>query len=427
LKVVLTVGASKGQQFKFGHQWIGLILFLGLMIQGGLGWYHHKRYVEDKPTNRRWFTHLHLWFGRVLLFLGLINMGLGMQLYGDNAGAQAGWYLITIAIVSAYAFFYWHNFYRNKKRINDSFDPTPFEDPTDEDAPSTKNYRPVNPAAAMSDNDLGTYQSEHYDPETSGVNEYGVRIKNTKAPAPSMTAIHRPPTTAAPAATAGRRYDIVPTALIPGPYRTTEPLRTGGTVHIDPQIDPFLDPPRPKTGGPRPQTGRPKTGVPYTVAMVGNEEAPVQTSPAVYSNTGYTAPAYTAAYANTGYSSQNTTYPTTQNTTYSTAQNTGYHTTQDSEYATHNSGYTAQNPGYDTQHPGYTTQHSGYTTTQNTAYNTTPNAAYTTASNPGYSTAPNTGYGTAPSTPVHSAAAYNSPMRCTDIRYDPMQYRGRDV
>ena len=82
-------GASSGQHFQFGHQWIGLLLFLGLGIQGGLGWYHHKRYEEDKPTERRWFTHAHLWLGRFLLFFALINIGLGIQLYGDGAGAQA--------------------------------------------------------------------------------------------------------------------------------------------------------------------------------------------------------------------------------------------------------------------------------------------------------------------------------------------------
>jgi hypothetical protein len=328
------------------------------MIQGGLGWYHHKRYVADKPTHRRWFTHVHLWFGRLLLFLALINMGLGMQLYGDAAGAQAGWYLITILIVSVYAFFYWHNFYRNKKHINDSFDPTPFEDPTDDDI-STKDYEPYRPLTTAAAADNGTYRSDQYDPEMSGVNEYGQRVKHTKAPPPTMPAVNRPPA-AAPATAAGRRYDLVPTPLIPGPYGSTEPLRTGGVVHIDPQIDPFLDQtPRPRTGlrtqtGPRPQTGRPRTGAPYTVAMVGNEETPVQTSPAVYNDAAYSTPAYNApVYGNTGYAT--------------TTQNTGYNT------AAHNSGYT-----------------------------TAPNTGYTATSDTGYTTAPNTGYGTAPSTPAYA-------------------------
>jgi hypothetical protein len=93
-----------------------------------LGWYHHKRYVEDNPTSRRWYTHLHLWLGRLLLFLGLINMGLGIQLYGDGAAPQAIWYVLVMAAVSAYGFFFWR-IHLQKRKHNDS---SPFEDPAEE-------------------------------------------------------------------------------------------------------------------------------------------------------------------------------------------------------------------------------------------------------------------------------------------------------
>ena len=258
-------GASSGQQFKFGHQWVGLLLFLGLMIQGGLGWYHHKRYQENKPTSRRWFTHAHLWLGRFLLFLGLINIGLGIQLYGDGAAAQAIWYLLTIATVGTYAFFYWRIHYRNVRRKNDAFDPSPFEERPSIDDPN-RNYEPYRPVniAAMSDNDLGTYQSEYYDPEEAGVDEYGTRFQRPQ----TVTAVNRPPT-AAPGTSAGRRYDINPTPTIPGPYGNTEPLRP--SVPVDPR-DPFLDP-RPRTGT------RPRPSVPYPVTEVDPDEFPHDTAP----------------------------------------------------------------------------------------------------------------------------------------------------
>ena len=305
LVMQLISGASSGQHFQFGHQWLGLILFIGLGIQGGLGWYHHKRYKEDKPTSKRWFTHAHLWLGRFLLFFALINIGLGIQLYGDSAAAQAVWYIFTIALAGAYAFFYWRTYIRKRKRINDSFDPSPFEDPSKPDEPNTQNYesyRPVN-VAAMSDNDLGTYHSEYYDPQESGVNEYGGRID-----VPTITAVNRP-TMVSSGTSAGRRYDIPnPLATGPGPYRPTEPLRPG----YDPQEDPFQDtrprtgnrprtgvpyPPadpfqdtRPRTGVPyqqeetfqetRPRTGnRPRTGVPYPLSAVSNEEMPDLSAP----------------------------------------------------------------------------------------------------------------------------------------------------
>jgi hypothetical protein len=109
---------------------LGLIICVGLCLQAVLGWYHHKRYVEDKPTTRRWFTHGHLWLGRILLVFALINIGLGIQLYGDGAVAQAVWYIVAIAAVVTYAFFYWRGNVQRRKRVKDALVTSPFEDPS---------------------------------------------------------------------------------------------------------------------------------------------------------------------------------------------------------------------------------------------------------------------------------------------------------
>jgi hypothetical protein len=128
---ILRIVASSGQNFQFAHQWLGLIICIGLCLQAVLGWYHHKRYVEDKPTTRRWFTHGHLWLGRILLGFAVINVGLGIQLYGDSAAAQAVWYIIAIVAVGTYAFFYWRGNVQRRKRVKDALVPSPFEDPED--------------------------------------------------------------------------------------------------------------------------------------------------------------------------------------------------------------------------------------------------------------------------------------------------------
>jgi hypothetical protein len=242
-------GASKGQQFQFGHQWLGLIIFLALILQAALGWYHHRRYVADKPTSRRWFTHAHLWLGRLLLFLALINIGLGMQLYGNSVGAQVGWYLITIIITALYAFFYWRTFYRNKKRLGDAFDPPSFDGSQEDISPPNnyETYRPRSNVAAMNDNDLGTYRSEYYDTVDPGVDEFGARPQ-------TVMAVNRP-ATALPSG--GRQYDIAPTPHLTGPYGPTEPLRP--TTQSSPHQDPFRDP-------------RPRTGALYPVSMVSHED-----------------------------------------------------------------------------------------------------------------------------------------------------------
>jgi len=205
-----------------------------------------------------------------------------MQLFGNSAGAQAGWYIIVIALTGAYSYFYWRRYIRKKKRADDSFDPSPFEDQPQDELATYETYRPVN-AAAMSDNDLGTYQSEYYDPVEGGFDEHGARVGRpptaaaltagrrydlsqpatvtavrppTAAPRP-QTSGPRPPTSAAPppATTAGRRYDV---PGIPGPYAPTEPLRPT----MQAQADPFRDP------------ARPRTGVPYPVSIVSHEDFP---------------------------------------------------------------------------------------------------------------------------------------------------------
>jgi hypothetical protein len=252
------VGASKGQHYQFAHQWLGTLLFLAMICQAAVGFYHHRRFKEDKPSSRRWFTHLHIWLGRSLIFLALINIGLGIQLYGDGPGALAGWYLFNIALVAGYAFAYWYHFLRQRKRRLDAFDPTPFEGGDDD---ASKSYEPVriNPEA-MSDNDLGTYREDYYEPPSGQTNPSQFQAVHN----PTITAVGRP--TTASRSQIGRRYDI-PTPLAAGPYPTTEPLRT--SFQGDPQVDPFVDsyPARPLTGArPRPPTGRPPTGRPRTNA-----------------------------------------------------------------------------------------------------------------------------------------------------------------
>ena len=59
----------------FGITIIGL-----LVLQASLGYYHHRRFLKDRPSSRRWFTHAHLWLGRFIILFGLANCGFGLRL-----------------------------------------------------------------------------------------------------------------------------------------------------------------------------------------------------------------------------------------------------------------------------------------------------------------------------------------------------------
>jgi len=71
------------------------------------GYYHHQRYVIDRPTSRRWFTHAHLWLGRLVILTGLINCGTGLDLAKVSKTGQIAWYVVwgVLAVLYAIAVF----------------------------------------------------------------------------------------------------------------------------------------------------------------------------------------------------------------------------------------------------------------------------------------------------------------------------------
>jgi hypothetical protein len=89
-----------------GHPIIGTIVIGLLIIQPVLGYVHHVIYVKE---HRRtfWITG-HIWYGRALLILAVINGGLGLQLsdntvkgeiaYGVIAGVMFLLYVAVLAI-----------------------------------------------------------------------------------------------------------------------------------------------------------------------------------------------------------------------------------------------------------------------------------------------------------------------------------------
>lgn len=91
LGIFLAIGASKyGSVWTNSHVIIGLLIFSASSIQPWLGWIHHivfkKRLIKYKkeiPTRRpgrTTTTRLHIWIGRTLILLGVINGALGIRL-----------------------------------------------------------------------------------------------------------------------------------------------------------------------------------------------------------------------------------------------------------------------------------------------------------------------------------------------------------
>src|SRR5579862_5358619 len=94
---------SIGAQFIYFHQFFGIIIVALILVQGMLGWYHHHRFVRDKPSSRRWFTHLHLWLGRLIIILGLANCGFGLILADVATKYAIIWWCVCGALAILYA------------------------------------------------------------------------------------------------------------------------------------------------------------------------------------------------------------------------------------------------------------------------------------------------------------------------------------
>lgn len=87
------------------HPIIGLMVYVALFFQPILGLIHHLRFM--KLRRRQIWSHLHLWNGRIMIPLGIINGGLGLHIAGASrlvktayavvAGVLGGmWILVAV-------------------------------------------------------------------------------------------------------------------------------------------------------------------------------------------------------------------------------------------------------------------------------------------------------------------------------------------
>lgn len=79
-----------------GHQIIGIVVVAALFVQAALGYVHHINY--KKQGGRTWSTYVHLWTGRVVIVIGMLNAVLGFELV-DNIAAAAGAGVVSVLIL----------------------------------------------------------------------------------------------------------------------------------------------------------------------------------------------------------------------------------------------------------------------------------------------------------------------------------------
>ncbi|TVY59672.1 hypothetical protein LSUE1_G008754, partial [Lachnellula suecica] len=88
------------------HTRFGVAIVALFLLQPFLGLAHHFTWQKTKSRNS--FSHLHIWYGRILIILAVINGGLGLQLaantrngeivYGVLAGVMAVVYVVVVVV-----------------------------------------------------------------------------------------------------------------------------------------------------------------------------------------------------------------------------------------------------------------------------------------------------------------------------------------
>ena len=80
------------------HEWFGTFIVLGFCAQPIFGVIHHKQFI--KTQKKGWANKTHVWFGRALLILGIINGGLGFQLAQNTSTNQNVIYVIVVMLIA---------------------------------------------------------------------------------------------------------------------------------------------------------------------------------------------------------------------------------------------------------------------------------------------------------------------------------------
>lgn len=104
--VVNYSGGLSYNMFHHYHPVIGILLFALLFFQPILGWLHHTKF--RKYERRTVWSYAHIWLGRILIPLGMINGGLGM-LFASEMGfmpASVGW-IIAYSIAAGLMWLLW--------------------------------------------------------------------------------------------------------------------------------------------------------------------------------------------------------------------------------------------------------------------------------------------------------------------------------
>jgi hypothetical protein len=90
--------AQMTEQLDSNHAIIGMVVISSLIFQPITGLTHH--FITKNPGHRSVFTRFHIWWGRAVITLGVINGGLGLQLAGTSKTSQIVYGVLAAAFLA---------------------------------------------------------------------------------------------------------------------------------------------------------------------------------------------------------------------------------------------------------------------------------------------------------------------------------------
>lgn len=93
---------DRGILFSQTHTILGTVVIALFGIQPALGYFHHRQYL--KTHGRGAVSYVHIWFGRILMLLGVINGGLGLQLSQERNSLVIAYSVVAGVIFACYLF-----------------------------------------------------------------------------------------------------------------------------------------------------------------------------------------------------------------------------------------------------------------------------------------------------------------------------------
>lgn len=93
-----------------------------MTLQPIFGWLHHMHYV--KHQRRGVISHVHIWYGRLLIILGIINGGLGLQMAGSPTRFVVAYCVVAALMTVMYLCSVTFGIFRKRRSNNKSINST---------------------------------------------------------------------------------------------------------------------------------------------------------------------------------------------------------------------------------------------------------------------------------------------------------------